>query len=61
MTTRGTSSRRRSYPITVTHLPVVRCAHCGRSIAHRAGQASAVLTAHYQQAHGASVAAVATR
>jgi hypothetical protein len=43
--------RTRTFPITVTQLPVVRCAICHREIAHRPGQASAVLTAHYAQEH----------
>jgi hypothetical protein len=46
-----TSSRNSSYPVEVTYLPVVRCAVCRRTVAHRPGQASAVLTRHYQQAH----------
>jgi hypothetical protein len=43
--------RRRPSPVTVTRLPVVRCAECGRTIAHRPGEAGAVLTAHYRQTH----------
>jgi len=39
------------YPVTVTHLPVVRCAVCRRTVAHRPGQASIVLTKHYEKAH----------
>lgn len=50
------SSRRRSFPVTVTQLPVVRCAQCGRTIAHRPGQASSVLTDHYERAHSGHVA-----
>jgi hypothetical protein len=42
---------RRTYPVEVTHLPLVRCAVCGRTIAHRPGHASAVLTDHYAAAH----------
>jgi len=38
-------------PVEVTYLPVVRCAVCRRTVAHRPGQASAVLTKHYQRAH----------
>jgi hypothetical protein len=44
----STSSR---YPVTVTHLPLVRCAVCRRTMAHRSGQAAVVLTKHYQKAH----------
>lgn len=44
----STSSR---HPVTVGHLPLVRCAVCRRTVAHRPGQASAVLTRHYEKAH----------
>ena len=40
-----------TFPVTVTQLPLVRCTVCGRTIAHREGQAGAVLTAHYAKAH----------
>jgi hypothetical protein len=40
-----------SYPVEITQLPLVRCAICRRTVAHRPGQASAVLTAHYERAH----------
>ena len=46
-----TAKKRRTYPVEVTHLPLVRCAVCGRTIAHRPGQASAVLTEHYATVH----------
>lgn len=46
--TNFTSAR---HPVTVTHLPVVRCAVCRRTVAHRPGEASVVLTKHYQKAH----------
>jgi len=39
------------HPVTVTQLPLVRCAVCRRTVAHRPGEASAVLTKHYQKAH----------
>ncbi|MBL8930138.1 MAG: hypothetical protein JNL54_08455 [Kineosporiaceae bacterium] len=55
MPTPRPSTRRRSFPVTVTQLPMVRCAECGRTMAHRAGEASAVLTAHYQQSHAEAV------
>lgn len=59
MSTSGSGSRgrarprKKAFPVTVTHLPLVRCAVCGRTVAHRPGEgeASAVLTAHYEQAH----------
>jgi hypothetical protein len=39
------------HPVTVTQLPIVRCAVCRRTVAHRPGQASLVLTKHYEKAH----------
>lgn len=39
------------HSVQVTYLPTVRCAVCRRTVAHRPGQASAVLTKHYQRAH----------
>ncbi len=39
------------FPVTVTHLPVVRCQICQRTIAYRPGQVSTVLTEHYQREH----------
>ena len=42
---RSDSSR---FPVTVTRLPVTRCEICGRTVAYRPGQASAVLTEHYR-------------
>jgi len=39
------------HPVTVTQLPRVRGAVCRRTVAHRPGEASAVLTKHYQKAH----------
>jgi hypothetical protein len=46
---------RRAYPVTVSQLPVVRCQVCGRSLAHRPGQASRVLTEHYAETHPAAL------
>jgi hypothetical protein len=43
------SSRR--FPVTVTHLPVMRCQVCHRTVAYRPGKASEVLTEHYRRAH----------
>jgi hypothetical protein len=45
------SSASARFPVTVTHLPVVRCKICRRTLAHRPGQASAVLTEHYLRTH----------
>ena len=44
----ATASR---HPVTLSHLPLVRCAVCRRTVAHRPGEASAVLTKHYEKAH----------
>ena len=49
----STSSR---FPVTVTQLPVVRCRICSRTLAHRPGQASAVLTQHYTRVHPETLA-----
>jgi len=45
---RSDSSR---FPVTVTRLPVTRCEICGRTLAYRPGQASTVLTQHYNRMH----------
>lgn len=39
------------HPVTATHLPLVRCAICRRTVARRPGPAGAVLTGHYETAH----------
>src|ERR1700722_10452051 len=39
------------FPVTVTRLPVTRCEICGRTLAYRPGQASTVLTQHYNRMH----------
>lgn len=46
------------HPVEVTQLPLVRCAVCRRTVAHRPGEgeASAVLTRHYERAHPELVA-----
>jgi hypothetical protein len=41
----------RRFPVTVTHLPVVRCQVCQQTIAHQPGKASEILTEHYRRAH----------
>ena len=41
----------RRYPVTVTHLPVIRCQICQRTVAYRPGTLSEVLTEHYRRAH----------
>jgi hypothetical protein len=46
-----TRSATKSFPVTVTRLPVTRCEICGRTVAYRPGQASAALTKHYQLMH----------
>jgi hypothetical protein len=45
---RSDSSR---FPVTVSRLPVTRCEICGRTLAHRPGKASDVLTQHYNRMH----------
>jgi hypothetical protein len=45
---RSDSSR---FPVTVKRLPLTRCEICGRTLAYRPGQASAVLTEHYHRMH----------
>ncbi len=49
------------FPVTVTQLPVLRCQICKRTIAHRPGQASAVLTEHYRRVHPESLDSAAQR
>ena len=44
-------SSQRTHPVTVTQLPVVRCAICERTIAHRPGEAGTTLTEHYRREH----------
>jgi hypothetical protein len=41
----------RTFPVTVSRLPLVRCELCGQTIAHRQGKAGVVLTEHYIRAH----------
>jgi len=45
------------FPVSVTHLPVVRCHICRRTMAYRPGQLSAVLTKDYRKAHPEALAA----
>ncbi len=52
---RPSRPRRQSFPITVGQLPVVRCSLCGRTLAHRPGQVTTVLTTHYQREHPAAM------
>jgi hypothetical protein len=42
--------------VTVSRLPVTRCEVCGRTLAYRPGQASAVLTQHYHRMHPEALA-----
>jgi hypothetical protein len=49
------------FPVTVTQLPVLRCEICQRTIAHKPGQASEVLTEHYRRSHPESLEAAAGR
>jgi hypothetical protein len=41
----------RRFPVTVSQLPVIRCEICKRTVAHRPGEASQVLTEHYRREH----------
>jgi hypothetical protein len=41
----------RSFPVTITQLPVTRCEICQRTVAYRPGSLSEVLTEHYCRAH----------
>ena len=54
-----TNSRR--FPVTVSRLPLVRCQICDRTLAHRPGEASAVLTEHYRREHPGELKALADR
>lgn len=45
------STRRRAFPVVVRQLPLVRCSLCDRTLAHRPGQVTTVLTTHYQREH----------
>jgi hypothetical protein len=45
------NSRSRRFPVTVSHLPVMRCQICHRTVAYRPGKASEVMTEHYRRAH----------
>ncbi|HTB55397.1 MAG: hypothetical protein WAK83_26370 [Trebonia sp.] len=42
----------------MSRLPVIRCQICQRTLAHRPGQASTVLTEHYRRAHPEALGAV---
>jgi hypothetical protein len=53
----STSATKR-FPVTVTRLPVTRCQICQRTIAYRPGEASAVLTKHYNDKHPEAVGKV---
>ncbi len=44
-------SSSRSFPVTVTHIPVTRCQICRQTVAYRPGSLSEVLAEHYSRAH----------
>jgi hypothetical protein len=46
-----TRSAAKSFPVTVTQLPVTRCEVCQRTVAYRPGEASEALTKHYKLMH----------
>jgi hypothetical protein len=43
------SSRR--FPVTVSHLPVIRCQICLGAVPYRPGKVNAVRTEHYRRVH----------
>jgi hypothetical protein len=45
------TSRTPRFPVTVTQLPLVRCAVCARTLAHQKGAAADALTTHYSRQH----------
>jgi len=55
------NSKSSRFPVTVTHLPVMRCEICNRTFAYRPGQASVVLTEHYRRMHPETLKAAARR
>lgn len=46
-----TRSASKSFPVTVTQLPITRCRICQRTVAYRPGEAGAALTKHYELKH----------
>lgn len=46
-----TRSATKTFPVTVTRLPVTRCEICQRTVAYRPGAASEALTKHYKLMH----------
>jgi hypothetical protein len=46
-----TRSATKSFPVTVTQLPVTRCEICQRTVAYRPGAASEALTKNYKLLH----------
>ena len=49
------NSNSRRFPVTVTHLPVIRCQICHDTVAYRPGKVSEFLTEHYRRAHPAAL------
>jgi hypothetical protein len=45
------SRTRKTFPVTVSRLPVVRCQVCGRSVATPRTTATDALTEHYRREH----------
>lgn len=45
------NSSSRSFPVTVTNLPITRCQICHRTVAYPPGHLSEVLTEHYRRVH----------
>ncbi|MGE5132721.1 MAG: hypothetical protein ACM32E_07390 [Gemmatimonadota bacterium] len=44
-------STSRSFPVTVTQLPLTRCQICQQTVAYQPGEVSEALTEHYRRAH----------
>jgi hypothetical protein len=45
------NSTRKTFPVTVTRVPLVRCTVCGRTVANPRSAAGNALTEHYRRAH----------
>jgi hypothetical protein len=45
------SRTRKTFPVTVSRLPMIRCQVCGRSVAHPRTSPGVALTEHYNREH----------
>ena len=48
---RARKPQSRTFPVTVTQMPTVRCQVCGEVVPHLKGRLTAVLTEHYEREH----------